>query len=135
MSKTVAELKMEARELGIKLPAGAKKAQIVEALEAQGKDTISSEDVNGPSVSSESKTKSLENETVGSVLPVEPKPEQPVVSENKVALYSERNLSWGGVGKLEKGYNFVTKAKSERWLTQRSVRAATPEEVKGHYGV
>ena len=60
MSRTVAELKMEARELGIELPKNARKAQIVEALEAKGENVITAGPASGPS---ESGTKSLENNT------------------------------------------------------------------------
>jgi hypothetical protein len=52
----------------------------------------------------------------------------------KVAIYSVRNLSWNGVGELTKGYNIVTKKDSEKWLTNKSVRSASPEEVKRAYG-
>lgn len=52
----------------------------------------------------------------------------------KVAIYSVRNLSWNGVGELTRGYNIVTKKDSEKWLTNKSVRSASPEEVKRAYG-
>ena len=52
----------------------------------------------------------------------------------KVAVYSERNLHWNGVGQLQKGYNIVTKEVSEKWLKHRAVREATPAEVAKHYG-
>jgi hypothetical protein len=52
----------------------------------------------------------------------------------KVAIYSVRNLYWNGVGELTKGYNIVTKKDSEKWLTNKSVRSASPEEVKRAYG-
>jgi hypothetical protein len=54
--------------------------------------------------------------------------------KEKVAIYSVRNLSWTGVGQLTKGYNIVTKQDSEKWLTNKSVRSASPEEVKRAYG-
>jgi len=54
--------------------------------------------------------------------------------EEKVAVYSNRNLTWNGVGELTKGYNIVTKKDSEKWLTNKSVRSASPEEVKRAYG-
>jgi hypothetical protein len=49
-------------------------------------------------------------------------------------LFSERNIFWSGVGTLEKGYNIVTKEESEKWVTHKSVRIATPQEVASHYG-
>jgi len=62
----------------------------------------------------------------------EPKVEKPV--SEKVALFSERNIFWNGVGEVVKGYNIVTKEVSEKWLTHSKVRIATPQEVAKHYG-
>ena len=54
--------------------------------------------------------------------------------KEKVALYSKGNIHWNGLGSLEKGYNIVTKEDSVQWLTRKSVREATPQEVAKHYG-
>lgn len=54
--------------------------------------------------------------------------------QEKVALYSERNLHWSSVGNLERGYNIVSKEDSEKWLFRRDVRIATPDEVAKFYG-
>lgn len=54
--------------------------------------------------------------------------------KEKIAIYSDRNIHWNGVGALEKGYNIVTKEASVKWLTHKSVREATPAEVAKHYG-
>ena len=64
------------------------------------------------------------------------KTEPTVVSDTKekVALYSERNLNWVGVGELKIGYNIVTKEQAEQWIANKSVREASPEELKGAYG-
>lgn len=62
------------------------------------------------------------------------KPEVIQESKEKVAVYSLRNLYWNGVGELTKGYNIVTKEAASQWLTNKSVRSATPEEVKRAYG-
>jgi hypothetical protein len=51
-----------------------------------------------------------------------------------VAIYSDRNVSWIGVGKISKGYNIVTPEQAEQWLTRRHVREATPEEVASEFG-
>ena len=51
-----------------------------------------------------------------------------------VALYSDRNVYWTGVGKLERGYNIVPKDQAAKWLTRNHVREATPEEVASEYG-
>jgi hypothetical protein len=62
----------------------------------------------------------------------EPKVEKP--KDEKIALFSERNIFWNGVGEVVKGYNIVTKEVSEKWLTHSKVRIATPKEVAKHYG-
>ena len=54
--------------------------------------------------------------------------------KEKVAVYSNRNLTWTGVGALTKGYNIVTQEDCEKWLTHKAVRTASPEEVKRAYG-
>ena len=55
--------------------------------------------------------------------------------EDKVAVYSEKNMNWSAIGKVSKGYNIVTKEAAEMWLTRKGVRKATPEEVATHYGL
>jgi hypothetical protein len=67
--------------------------------------------------------------------------EEPVVEvkakkavDNKVAIFSESNIFWNGVGEVIKGYNIVTKEVSEKWLTHKKVRIATPQEVANYYG-
>jgi hypothetical protein len=71
--------------------------------------------------------------TAGAEIPVKPAAN---AGRNKatVAIYSDRNVSWNGVGKIEKGYNIVTKENAAKWLTRRHVREATPEEVASEYG-
>ena len=44
------------------------------------------------------------------------------------------NINWNGVGQVQKGYNIVTKEASEKWLTHKAVRLATPEELASYYG-
>jgi hypothetical protein len=58
--------------------------------------------------------------------------EQP--KEEKVALYSTRNIHWNGLGSLAVGYNIVSKEASEKWITRKAVRIAQPEEVASYYG-
>jgi hypothetical protein len=80
------------------------------------------------------------NELLEAILPFVPrKDEEPEVKKvespkEKVALFSKGNIHWNGVGSLEKGYNIVTKEASVKWLTKKSVREATPQEVARHYG-
>lgn len=54
--------------------------------------------------------------------------------DDKVALFSEKNLFWNEVGTLKIGYNIVSSEKADRWLQHKSVRLATPEEVAQAYG-
>jgi hypothetical protein len=54
---------------------------------------------------------------------------------DKVALYSTKNIHWGsGVGALKVGYNIVSKEASEKMVTHKAVRIATPEELASYYG-
>ena len=59
------------------------------------------------------------------------KPEDP---KQKVAIYSERNLHMDNLKPITVGYNIVSKEASEKWLTHRLVRTASPEEVASYYG-
>jgi hypothetical protein len=73
--------------------------------------------------------------TIGStkVNTAKPRPEVAVQSndpeQEKVAVYSSRNVSWDGVGTIKRGYNIMTKTKAEKWLTRMHTYLATPEEV------
>jgi len=55
------------------------------------------------------------------------------ILDNKVALYSQRNIHMANLGALTVGYNIVSKEASEKWLTHRLVRIAPPEEVASYY--
>lgn len=55
--------------------------------------------------------------------------------KSTVAIFSERNVSWIGVGAISKGYNIVTAEAAKQWLTRKHVREATPEEVAAEFGV
>jgi hypothetical protein len=74
-------------------------------------------------------------ETIGSFIP-DPKKEvvEPKKVHEKVAIHSTKNLHWANVGQLTPGYNIVTKDASEKWLTRKQVRLATPEELASYYG-
>lgn len=54
--------------------------------------------------------------------------------EEKVAIWSSKNIRWTGVGTLSKGYNIVTKEAADVWLGIQGIRNATPEEVASYYG-
>lgn len=78
-------------------------------------------------------------EILEAILPFVPRQDEETVQKienpkEKVAIYSNRNIHWNGVGSIEKGYNIVTKEASVKWLTHKSVREATPAEVAKHYG-
>ena len=51
-----------------------------------------------------------------------------------VALYSTKNVTWPGVGKVYRGYNIVEKDAAEAWLTRSHIRVAAPEEVAKEFG-
>lgn len=63
------------------------------------------------------------------------KSKKAVVKDEKVAIYSERNVSWEGVGKIYRGFNIVSKDAAEKWVSRPYVRLATPEEVAREYGL
>jgi hypothetical protein len=82
----------------------------------------------------------VENGVMGSttVLAAAKKPApEPKKKDKKdiVAVYSTRNVTWSGVGKVYIGYNIVSKEAAEKWSTRDHIRIATPEEVATEYGV
>ena len=74
-------------------------------------------------------------ETIGSFIP-DPNKEiiEPSKTNEKIAIHSSKSLYWVKVGQLTPGYNIVTKEASEKWLTRKQVRLATPEELASYYG-
>lgn len=52
----------------------------------------------------------------------------------KVAIWSDKNIRWGTLGHLSKGYNIVTKEDADKWLSRNGIRKATPQEVASYYG-
>jgi hypothetical protein len=59
---------------------------------------------------------------------------QSVDLSEKVALHSTKSVRWEEVGSISKGYNIVTKAQADKWITRGHVRIATPEEVQKAFG-
>jgi hypothetical protein len=51
-----------------------------------------------------------------------------------VALFSTKNVTWPGVGKVYRGYNIVEKNAATQWLTRSHIKPATPEEVAKEFG-
>jgi len=81
--------------------------------------------------------KKLSDDIIGSNIPATaPKdpPKAAVQRKATVAIHSTKNVVWEGVGKVEKGYNIVTKAQADKWVTRSHIRLATPEEVAREYG-
>lgn len=55
--------------------------------------------------------------------------------DEKVAVFSSRNLFWNGVGELNYGYTILPKEISEKWLLHKAVRIASADELAKHYKV
>tara|TARA_R110000796_G_scaffold148762_6_gene265648 strand:- start:784 stop:1233 length:450 start_codon:yes stop_codon:yes gene_type:complete len=49
--------------------------------------------------------------------------------EATVALYSTRNVTWVGVGRVLTGLNLVSESESVKWLERDHIRKAEPSEV------
>ena len=57
-------------------------------------------------------------------------PEKPSKKEyTKVCVYSQKNISVPGLGKLLRGYQMVEKSLADQWAEKPYARIATPEEV------
>jgi hypothetical protein len=67
-------------------------------------------------------------------LPRKSAPVKPKSTEEKVALYSTKNVTWAEVGKVYRGYNIVSKSAADKWLTRDHIRVATPDEVAREFG-
>lgn len=67
-----------------------------------------------------------------------PRKEEPVKNEKpaveKVAVFSTKNITVPGLGKVYRGYNIVTKDAANQWATKPYIRIATPEEVAKEFG-
>lgn len=55
--------------------------------------------------------------------------------DNKVAVFSTKNILINNVGKINKGYNIVSQAKADLLEKYDFTRIATPEEVAREYGL
>jgi hypothetical protein len=144
-SKTVKELKEYAAENNVDLGKARTKTQILSVL-LGGEASISAESFEEQTVIKAnepvkriptSSSASNENGVVVSRGANRPKKEGIEIQKEevvKVALFSEKNLHWLGVGNIRPGYNIVTEEASRLWLTRRGVREATPQEVATYYG-
>jgi hypothetical protein len=61
------------------------------------------------------------------------RPSEPAapVEDNKVYVYSDKNVSWDAAGKLSVGVNQITKKQHQLWSSKSYVRLATDEEIQG----
>lgn len=137
-ARTLGELKLIAESQGISTE-GLKRVEIAAAIEESGGQVITSMNTKPSGTPSSATT----NDS-GILISPQPEkikaqrgndPEPSPVEADKVALYATRNLSWPGVGKVSKGYNFVTKEVADKWLQHKAVRQASPEEVASYFGV
>jgi hypothetical protein len=106
-------------------------APVVEEQEVIGQPQYSSETVEGVGP--------LESGAIGVTQQKrEPKKQAPKAkkenAEEKVALFSTRNVTWPEVGKVYRGYNIVSKSAADQWLTRDHVRTASAEEVAKAFG-
>lgn len=106
-------------------------APVVEEQEVIGKPEYSSETVEGVGPLETGAIGVTQQKREPKRASVKPKKEN---TEEKVALFSTRNVTWPEVGKVYRGYNIVSKSAAEKWLTRDHVRTATAEEVAKAFG-
>jgi hypothetical protein len=137
-SKTVKELKEYAKENGVSLESAKTKAQILSVLsesENLSKVVKADEPVKRTPVSSSGSSDA--NVVISKPADNHLKKTKRVVGEEiveKVAVHSEKNMRWQGVGKISAGYNIVTEEEANKWTTLKGIRMATPEEIASYYG-
>jgi hypothetical protein len=110
-----------------------KKKNVKESRESGADNVISSD----KSATNENvSVTSNEENVIGSASANKKEESKPKTTKEKdsVAVYSTRNVTWSGVGKVYRGYNIVTKEASEKWATRDHIRIATPEEVARDFG-
>jgi hypothetical protein len=101
--------------------------------ESQAENVISSDK---PATSPNLSVAPNEENVIGSASADKKEASKPNTAKEKdtVAVYSTRNVTWSGVGKVYRGYNIVTKEASKKWATRDHIRIATPEEVARDFG-
>jgi hypothetical protein len=142
---TVSGLKEYAKENNIDLGSARTKTAILSIITetksniSAPENVIGSNKINQEKRIPKSNTKANENNvtTVGSADTFKNKvfKKDTETPEGKVALHSDKNMHWNGIGRISKGYNIVTKEAAEKWLTRKGIRQATPEEVASYYGL
>lgn len=66
--------------------------------------------------------------------PKKPAKKKAEPKDETTAIFSSRNVTWSGVGKVYRGYNIVSKESADKWLTRDHTRLATPEEIAEEFG-
>jgi hypothetical protein len=98
---------------------------------------ISSPGTNRPGGKKKSKLGNLESGAIGVTAKTTTEKSKPKAQEPKietVAIFSTRNVTWNGIGKVYRGYNIVPVSEADKWLTRDHIRLATPEEVAEEFG-
>jgi hypothetical protein len=140
---TVAELKSYADENDIDLEGATRKSEIIAKLNGitatVQQTVIGSDKVNIQKRVPTSNTRANQDNvtTVGSADTFKDKEfrKDTQTPEGKIAIYSEKNVYWNGIGRVSRGYNIVTKEAAQSWLTRKGIREASPQEVASHYGL
>lgn len=142
-SKTVKELKEYAKQNGINLGGATTKAKILSTIsEAKSASDESYENIvkaaepvkRVPTSSSATNEDGIVTSKAAETFKTTKEENEKENDPSKVALHSEKNLHWAGVGAIKKGYNIVNKEVARLWLTRRGIRKANPEEVAAYYG-
>lgn len=140
---TVAELKSYANDNNIDLGDAKRKSEIIAKLNGMSAKVeqvvVGSDKIVLEKRVPKSATKADENNvtTIGSADTFKNKifDSTPKVDDSQIAIYSEKNMHWNGIGGISKGYNIVTKEAAVKWLTRKGIRKATPQELASHYGL
>ena len=109
---------------------------VIDNLPSNESDTVTVEDTKEtvtPVEIIEEKVEEVQPKKVEDKKPVS-KPKK--TSDDKVGIYSSRNLYAANVKSLYKGYNITPQASADFWLAKRpdDVRLATPEEIAQAFG-
>lgn len=140
---TIAELKSYANDNNIDLGEAKRKSEIIAKLNGMSAKVeqvlIGSEKIVTEKRVPKSATKADENNvtTISTADTFKNKvfDSTPKIDDSQIAIYSEKNMHWNGIGGISKGYNIVTKEAAVKWLTRKGIRKATPQELASYYGL
>ncbi len=111
-------------------------ASVTEAVESN--EAITTSDFSRSSSDTVQSIGSVENGVIGVAQTSRPEKKAVMSMSNETkktaAVYSTKNVSWSGVGKVYRGYNIVTPEQAQKWLERNHIRLATPEEVAKEFG-